>query len=1175
MKIEKNYLVPYLKEKIIDSNARSIYINAHPRKSISRIEVIALKHLKEGLDPLSITNNLISNRPFEYNFPIHFNKLSENRNARRLLHLLRKNNDFTNELNLDPFGIGYPIIEIADKRHKRINSIPILIWDVQISGHLKRSGAIRINRKSTDEILINPSLVSLIKSNYDAAFEVPILESIKLDFTLLLKIINNVLFTLGCMPLNENHRFYSLDAFEELPPKYYSTHKPKLINNGVFGLYVSSKESIISDYSTLEQKSIPCHFEMKQNLNDSLYTGVALDHSQQRVIRTLNKNANTVIHGPPGTGKSKTLTAIISYILSKGQTCLIVCEKKTAIDVLNENLSKIGFDEFCINISDVKKDRRNVINKIRKIIVQIKEEHQIFTKALDSKKEEYSIAKEKLIYQKIEKVNEVISLINKTKKRLNKPIIGDKLSYSDLVIAIKNNRYKSLTTSLNLNVKEFQFNIEEFSRLKVLFKTISTFFDEKLNPYDSFFESVNTRIYCFDEQEFNDLISIIYSSYFLKLRELGKRLEKALIGKNRFAFKYINYVDSDDVELNQIQKEFIFYIAKIEKEGIFSKSFSNSIQSVTLNKQIKLIADTIQFIYENKEDFKTLKSFNNKLLELTSNEKTLIKKLGILEAFSIDFFDWYYSHLLDQNSIDNFDFNGIEKGYYDIESDVKHINDFILTKTNDRLKKNRLNGILNFKETEEKLTIEQFFSKKSLSNRIKPSLTKISNHNSGILKSFFPVFMTNPSSCSSLFPLEKGYFDYVIYDESSQLKIEDTFPSMIRGKVSIVAGDIHQLPPMDYFIKNKDAYDNIDKLKSKNSRSLLDYCISNNFKSHYLDIHYRSKHPDLINFSNAAFYKSRLIAQPSSEAYCSIEFHSSKGKFINRINRKEAKDIVDYIEDNIGEDKSVGVATFSLLQREEVLNQLELRSKLNSSFYNKLISLKENGFFVKNIENIQGEERDVIIIGTTYGVNKEGNFMHKLGPINTKKRGHKLLNVIITRAIEKTIIFSSIPSAIFSNYEFLIYENGNRGKSILFAYLAYSKAVSQNDRNKIESLLNFISETKNDLYKNKLNSVDLESFSLYITNKLINISNQKLGFQNNIQIGGYIFELEITSAVGETLLIDINGKDAYQGYEDYIFDIDRTAIAKKVNNKYYRLWLSNFYNNQEFEINKIIKLLEE
>ena len=181
MKIEKNYLVPYLKEKIIDSNARSIYINAHPRKSISRIEVIALKHLKEGLDPLSITNNLIYNRPFKYNFPIHFNKLSENRNARRLLHLLRKNNDFTNELNLDPFGIGYPIIEIADKRHKRINSIPILIWDVQISGHLKRSGAIRINRKSTDEILINPSLVSLIKSNYDAAFEVPILESIKFE----------------------------------------------------------------------------------------------------------------------------------------------------------------------------------------------------------------------------------------------------------------------------------------------------------------------------------------------------------------------------------------------------------------------------------------------------------------------------------------------------------------------------------------------------------------------------------------------------------------------------------------------------------------------------------------------------------------------------------------------------------------------------------------------------------------------------------------------------------------------------------------------------------------------------------------------------------------------------------------------------------------------------------
>ena len=110
--------------------------------------------------------------------------------------------------------------------------------------------------------------------------------------------------------------------------------------------FFTSKEAIVADYNTLENNTIPCSFKMEKNLNDSLYAGVALDHSQQRVIRTINERKNIVIHGPPGTGKSKTLTAAITYILSKGQTCLVVCEKKTAIDVLYENLGELGFNDY-------------------------------------------------------------------------------------------------------------------------------------------------------------------------------------------------------------------------------------------------------------------------------------------------------------------------------------------------------------------------------------------------------------------------------------------------------------------------------------------------------------------------------------------------------------------------------------------------------------------------------------------------------------------------------------------------------------------------------------------------------------------------------------------------------------------------------------------------------------
>ena len=400
---------------------------------------------------------------------------------------------------------------------------------------------------------------------------------------------------------------------------------------------------------------------------------------------------------------------------------------------------------------------------------------------------------------------------------------------------------------------------------------------------------------------------------------------------------------------------------------------------------------------------------------------------------------------------------------------------------------------------------------------------------------------------------------------------------MLRGKKSIVAGDLHQLPPMDYFSETSSNTElNGENKINENTMSLLDFCIGQNFNSHYLDIHYRSKHPDLINFSNAAFYKSRLIPKPPSQNYCPIEFYSVKGRFVNQLNGDEARAIVNYIETKINKTKSVGVATFSLKQKDNVLNELELRSKQSLSFYKKLEQLRANGLFVKNIENIQGEERDIIIMGTTYGLDIDQSFKEYLGPINTKKRGHKLLNVIITRAIEKMVLFSSIPEVVFSNYKSLIEQNGNRGKSILYAYLYYAKALSEKQPDKVAEVLETVSQKKfNNRYKRELDSKSLQKFSDFFIQQLSEKIGDKVTYKNYFKVGGYEFELAIKKRKGKTLLIDLNGKVAYASYEDYIFDIDRCEVAKKSNHDYYRLWLSNFYNNPDFEMKKIIDLLNK
>jgi hypothetical protein len=231
---------------------------------------------------------------------------------------------------------------------------------------------------------------------------------------------------------------------------------------------------------------------------------------------------------------------------------------------------------------------------------------------------------------------------------------------------------------------------------------------------------------------------------------------------------------------------------------------------------------------------------------------------------------------------------------------------------------------------------------------------------------------------------------------------------------------------------------------------------------------------------------------------------------------------------------------------------------------------------VKNIENIQGEEREIIIIGTTYGLDNKDRFKELLGPINTKKRGHKLLNVLITRAIEKKIVFSSIPENIFSNFKPLIEKNGNRGKSILYAYLYYAKAISDNQTEKISEVLDIVSQKKyHNKYKRELNSKSLKLFSTYFVNNLSNIIGEKIICENYFKVGGYEYEIALKKRNSVKLLIDINGKVAYNSYEDYIFDMDRCHIAKKSNYNYYRLWLSNFYNNLEYETNKIINLLNK
>ncbi len=259
-----------------------------------------------------------------------------------------------------------------------------------------------------------------------------------------------------------------------------------------------------------------------------------------------------------------------------------------------------------------------------------------------------------------------------------------------------------------------------------------------------------------------------------------------------------------------------------------------------------------------------------------------------------------------------------------------------------------------------------------------------------------PIWLSNPSQVSGCFPLEEGLFDVAIFDEASQIPIQNALGTIHRATKVIIAGDENQMGPSNYF-KSGDQED-LDILHQANY----------NWPNIRLKHHYRSVHPDLISFSNQHFYTNELTAYSQKNAAIPIHHHYiENGKFIDRKNEIEAESVVKRIREVIKLPGSVGVVAFSEEQLSMIWNLLSSDEK--QALNNKIES--NEGFF-KALENVQGDECDSLIISFGYGKNEEDQFMMRFGPMN-RENGRKRLNVLLTRAIKTIDFFCSVTSSDF------------------------------------------------------------------------------------------------------------------------------------------------------------------
>lgn len=315
----------------------------------------------------------------------------------------------------------------------------------------------------------------------------------------------------------------------------------------------------------------------------------------------------------------------------------------------------------------------------------------------------------------------------------------------------------------------------------------------------------------------------------------------------------------------------------------------------------------------------------------------------------------------------------------------------------DKLNKLLLTPAYKLKEEEKNLKKELRIGKKILikefsKTRSYKSLLELMNSEaSHWIKCIQPIFLLNTFQVADTLPLTQNYLDLCILDEASQIPYTHALGSIFRAKRCLIAGDSQQMSPAHYFVQDIGEGD------------ILHHA-SFHFKQLHLKHHYRSKHAEIIAFSNRYFYDNSLKVFPSPlESEKNITLHTLSGKFEEKANLDEALALASFLEKIVTEGaKNIGVVCFNEKQCKLLLKNLD--QKILGFF-----ELESNTSFIKSLEKVQGDECDHLIISTTYAPNAEGNFAMRFGPIN-HAGGEKRLNVLMSRAKEKITVFRSFRS---------------------------------------------------------------------------------------------------------------------------------------------------------------------
>jgi len=422
-----------------------------------------------------------------------------------------------------------------------------------------------------------------------------------------------------------------------------------------------------------------------------------------------------------------------------------------------------------------------------------------------------------------------------------------------------------------------------------------------------------------------------------------------------------------------------------------------------------------------------------------------------------------------------------------------------------------------------------------------------------VLTKLCPCMLMSPISAAQYLQAENDLFDIVIFDEASQLPTCKAVGVLARAKNAVIVGDPNQMPPTSFFAGNMVDEDNLD---IEDLDSILDDCLALGMPSAYLRWHYRSRHESLIAFSNQEFYENSMLTFPSvNDRERKVRMRKIDGFFDRgktRVNVNEAKAIVEEIKRRYQNPElrkqSIGVVTFNISQQTLIEDMLQEEYQKDVKF-DQWANTGEESLFVKNLENVQGDERDIILFSVAFGPNAEGKMSLNFGPLN-KNGGWKRLNVAVSRARSEMVVFTSMTADMIN-----LKRTKAKGVEALRDFLEFAQKGQLQSEN-IEE-----------------NMEERQGIKEHICQTL-----NEHGYKYQISVGHSKFKIDIAVMnpynEEEYLLgIMLDGESYRQSSNTKDREVAQINVLKGLGWDIYRIWTMDWWDNKEKELKKLIECL--